>query len=390
MGCMVSSREQSLKMEREDQGLHVLHVTFNLDFGGTEQVIAQLVRGLPRDRFRSVVACIDGRAGPMAAGIRDSGGKVVELGRRSGIDWALVRSLRRVIREEHIDVVHGHQYTPWFYACLASMGTGVRIVFTEHGRFYPDRYRWKAAWLNPILAFRSQAIVAISKATRRALSTYEFIPRSRIQVIYNGIEPLMPRPGQREQGRGDLGIPENAFVLGTVARLDPVKNQGMLMTAAARLMHRCPDVWLVLVGDGPERVRLEQRADQLGIADRTVFTGFQPNPGDFMQLMDVFLLTSWTEGTSMTLLEAMSLGVPCVATAVGGNPEIVLHGETGHLVPCDDVEALHQTLWSLRQSPGQLKVLGQQGAARFRAEFTVDAMVARYVRLYHHDTPGNS
>lgn len=369
-------------MSGNNRTIRILHVTFSMDFGGTEQVIAQLVRGLPEAEFVSQVACIDGSIGPMASDIRKRGVPVVALGRQPGLDWSLVHRLRELIRQEQIDVVHGHQYTPWFYAWLASRGSGARVIFTEHGRFHPDHRRWKAIWLNPLMALTSQAVVAISEATRLALARYEFIPGAKVQRIYNGIEPLTPEPGRGARVREALGIPGTAFVLGTVARLDPVKNQGMLLDAAARMMDEDGSVWLLLVGDGPERQNLEQRADALGIRERVCFTGFQERPGEFMQAMDLFLLTSWTEGTSMTLLEAMSLGLPCVATAVGGNPEIVEDGVTGRLVPCDDAGALYRHLCELRASPDDLARMGQQGRARFQDRFTVTKMVDAYAGLY--------
>jgi len=367
--------------------IRILHVTFSMDFGGTEQVIAQLVRGLPQTEFDSLVACIDGNIGPMADGMREQGIPVIGLGRKPGLDRSLVRRLRDLVRREHIDVLHGHQYTPWFYAWLAALGTGAKVVFTEHGRFYPDHYRWKAFWLNPVMALTSGAVVAISEATRLALARYEFIPKARVQRIYNGIEPLTREPGRRQQVRQALGIPDAAFVLGTVARLDPVKNQRMLLDAAARIMQQDADVRVLLVGDGPERAQLERLVDELGIQERVLFTGFQPQPGDYMQAMDVFLLTSWTEGTSMTLLEAMSLGLPCVATAVGGNPEIVEDGVTGRLVPCDDADSLYQCLRELRASPGELVRMGQQGLAHFRDRFTVARMVGAYAGVYRRMFP---
>lgn len=362
--------------------IRILHVTFSMDFGGTEQVIAQLVRGLPQTEFDSLVACIDGNIGPMADGMREQGIQVIGLGRKPGLDRSLVRRLRDLVRREHIDVLHGHQYTPWFYAWLAGLGTGAKVVFTEHGRFYPDHYRWKAFWLNPVMALTSEAVVAISEATRLALARYEFIPKARVLRIYNGIEPLTREPGRRQQIRQALGIPDTAFVLGTVARLDPVKNQRMLLDAAARMMQQDSEVRVLLVGDGPERAQLERLVDELGIRERVLFTGFQAQPGDYMQAMDVFLLTSWTEGTSMTLLEAMSLELPCVATVVGGNPEIVEDGVTGRLVPCDDAETLYRRLCELRDSPEVCRHMGQKGRARFLERFTVDRMVAGYAGLY--------
>jgi len=227
------------------------------------------------------------------------------------------------------------------------------------------------------------AIVAISAATRNALALYEFIPRYRIRVIYNGIQPLTPDPDRIAEIRAELGIPEGTFVFGTVSRLDPVKNQEMMLQAFARCLETCPDSVLVMVGDGPDREKLELQARSLGVSERVRFTGFINEPAQHLALMDCFLLSSHTEGTSMTLLESMSLAIPAVVTNVGGNPEIVKRGETGLLVPGGDTEKFASEMIRLQQSPELCEQLGQCALERFRKRFSVGAMADSYRQLYH-------
>src|SRR5690554_2911354 len=182
------------------------------------------------------------------------------------------------------------------------------------------------------MAMMTPAVIAISSATRGALSRFEFIPKRKIQVIYNGITPLEPNPKAVRRLRISLGIPDDAFVVGTVSRLDPVKNQAVMLQAFKLFLDRSPQAWLLMVGDGPDREKLVKLAHDLRIASRVTFTGFIQSPVNHLAMMEVFLLSSHTEGTSMTLLEAMSLGIPAVATNVGGTPEIVADEETGFLV----------------------------------------------------------
>src|SRR5690554_7746601 len=197
------------------------------------------------------------------------------------------------------------------------MGTGAKVVFTEHGRFYPDRYRYKGALINPLLAILTPAVVAISSATRDALAKYEFMPKSKIQVIYNGIQPLKADPARINELRSELGIPTHSFVYGTVSRLDPVKNQIMMLESFAHCLKDYPESYLLMVGDGPERQRLEDQAESLGVSEKVIFTGFITEPARHLALMDVFLLSSYMEGTSMRFLEAMSFGIPVVVIDVG-------------------------------------------------------------------------
>ncbi len=375
--------------EPEQQGVslsrtRVLHLTFNMGFGGTEQVIRQLVRHLDPSRFEAEILCIDGAVGPLGDALRSEGYVVESLQRQPGFDAQLVKSLRRWIRDHDIQVVHCHQYTPWTYGWLAHWGTGCRLVFTEHGRFYPDRYRLKALPLNLIMAVTTPHIVAISAATRQALRRYEFVPAKRVQVIHNGIAGLNCAPEELLRLRESLGLTPDHQVIGTVARLDPAKNQVLMIEALAKLRDANPNMRLLLVGDGPSRSELEARARQLQVEDRVIFTGYQSAPGPYLAIMDLFLLTSLTEGTSMTLLEAMSLGTPPIVTNVGGNPEIVPSSEFGALVPSNDIGALTEAIDHLLQNPEQRKQIAQAVRQRFTTAFAIEIMARRYASLYEH------
>ncbi|MDP5132000.1 MAG: glycosyltransferase, partial [Paraglaciecola sp.] len=333
--------------------LRILHVTFNMAIGGTEQVIRQLVLNLPPECECQIV-CIDGHIGAIGEALQQQGIKVTAMPRQPGLDWQLIKQLRQYIKTEQIDIVHCHQYTPWVYGWFAHWRTQAKVVFTEHGRFYPDRYRWKAWPLNLVMAFSTSALITISKATKTALAKYECIPPFLVNVIYNGIQPIESNAAVLKDLRAELAITDEMRVLGTVARLDPVKNQVMMLKAFAEVLQQEPNVVLLLVGDGPSRRELEQTAAALNISKHLRFVGFKTNVADFLALMDIYLLSSHTEGTSMTLLEAMNLGLPCVVTDVGGNPEIVIHGETGLLSPDNDATAFSNNIIKLLQNPQQI------------------------------------
>ncbi|GGY80165.1 hypothetical protein GCM10007071_29360 [Marinobacter zhanjiangensis] len=225
--------------------------------------------------------------------------------------------------------------------------------------------------------------MAISKATREALSRYEFIPRRKIGVIYNGIRGLDRDEAAASATRQALRIPDAAFIMGTVARLDPVKNQGMMLEAFSNVLQQNPNVWLLIVGDGPERERLESQADDLNISHRVIFTGFQKKPENYLNVMDLFLLSSHTEGTSMTLLEAMSMGVPIVATAVGGTPELVRDRQNGRLSNAGDRKAFGAVLSEIAgESRQSLKLMADNGQRNFEKCFSIRKMVSEYGKVY--------
>lgn len=362
--------------------IKILHVTFNMGIGGTEQVIRQLVQSLDTTRFENEIACIDGDVGALGQELKKSGVILHSLGRTQGIDRDLIRSLRSLIIERSIDIVHCHQYTPYFYGWAAHWGTDAKVVFTEHGRFHPDRKRVKAFWLNPLMALTTASIVSISKATRAALQTYEFIPAFKTKVIYNGIRPPETHQAGVDTIKEQYNIQPEELTIGTVARLDVVKNQPLMVKALKVLLEKDIPVRLLLVGDGPERSALEKMVSDMGLTEKVIFTGFINEPANYLASMDVFLLTSYTEGTSMTLLEAMSLEIPSVVTAVGGNVEIIEDKITGLLIPSDDADALVSAIEQLYRQPELRKSLAQSARLAFEQRFSSQEMVRCYQAEY--------
>ena len=369
-------------MTESSRPKRILHITFNMGIGGTEQVIRQLVSTLASSDYENRILCIDGKVGEIGQQLRRDGINVIALQRKPGFDWGLIHDIREQIRSYGATVVHCHQYTPWVYGWLASLGAGVKVVFTEHGRFYPDRYRYKAILINPLMALLTSKIIAISSATKQALARYEFVPAPKIQVIYNGIKSLSRDRVAVAELRQSLGIEETDFVMGTVARLDPVKNQEMMLEAFAKVLSGNPDCWLLIVGDGPERKALEQQAHRLNIADRVVFTGFLEAPANHLAAMDLFLLSSDTEGTSMTLLEAMSLGLPTVATKAGGNPEIVVDGETGLLTAVGQPQEFAAAIATTIADEALRKKFGVSARQYFERRFSAASMANAYSDVY--------
>lgn len=364
-----------------DRKVRLLHITLNMEIGGTEQVIKQLVANTDSKKFDVGVLCIDGIVGKMGKELQESGVDVESLKRRPGFDLRLIRDLRTLVRDRKVDVLHCHQYTPYIYGLLASIGLGVPVLYTEHGRLYPETYKWKRMLANPILSLFTKSIVSISKATADALVRYENFPRSKIDVVYNGLRN-QEISIDREEMCESLGIPLDHKVLGTISRLDPIKNQPMMIEAFAKTIEAFPNATLLIVGDGSERESLERLVDSLGIRSNVIFTGFMVKPQPFFQLLDIFLLSSLSEGTSMTLLQAMACEKPSVVTDVGGNPEIVIDGETGCLTPDQDSQSFSKAMLELLECPARCHSMGQAAKSRYLALFSETRMLQEYESRY--------
>ncbi|MBK1619696.1 glycosyltransferase [Lamprobacter modestohalophilus] len=364
--------------------MKVLHVTFDMRIGGTEMVIKAIIEGFaqadPDVDFS--LFCIEHPLGPWGQELASKGIAIESYRRHPGFDWTLIRRIRRLVQAQAIDVLHCHQYTPWVYGLIASLGTGARVIFTEHGRFYPDSRRWKRTLLNPWFARLTSAITAISGSTKQALVDYEAIKPEDVVVIYNGIAQLYSDNEEVRNIRARYGLDERHFLFGTVSRFDPIKNQTMMLRAFSRVVAEHADARLLLVGDGEERMRLETLVHALGLDERVFFTGYITDPVNYIAAMDIFLLSSLSEGTSMTLLEAMSLGKPCVVTDAGGNAEVVARAENGIVTPNDDEMAFATAMKQMVEQPDLREAFSRGAFVRFNRQFSVEHMVKAYDALY--------
>ena len=361
----------------------VLHLTYDMRIGGTEMVIKNLVEGLDSEQFDVGILNIQANLGPFGEMLKLQGVAIYNLNWTGGFDTGLIKQIRRHIQQHRIDILHCHQYTPWVYGVLAAAFTNTKVIFTEHGRFYPDVSSWKRKLINPVLMGFTDKVTAISHATARALDEYEFIKQNRIQVIYNGIAGLQRDPDAVAQLKQKYGLSQDNIIFGTVARLDPIKNQTMMIRAFNSCLTEHPQIRLFIVGDGDERETLESLVNQLNLTDKVFFTGYEPKPANYIAMMDGFLLSSLSEGTSMTLLEAMSLAKPCIVTDAGGNKEVVEHLKTGWVTQNNDERSFAMGIRAfLNQTEQQAKDMAMNIKERFENTFEQQVMIRDFVQLY--------
>ena len=370
----------------------VLHLLHTLQRAGAEVLVRDLVRDL-KNEFRSIVVALDG-AGPLESDFRALQVPVHVLDRRGGIDWRCAWNLARIIRQSRVDIIHAHQYTPLSYAAMARMlGSGAtRLIFTEHGRHYPDQRRFKRVAANRLaLIPMCDAITAVGHAVAEALTRFESIPADRIQVIHNGIDPdrlVVSNPLQtRIDLRRSLAISADEPVILQVGSLRPVKDHLVSLHAMAELRRRNYRTTLLLAGDGPLRDQLIHLTHRLEISESVRFLGSRCDVASLWQAADVGLLTSRSEGISVALLEAMAAGKPIVATDVGGNSEIVQHQITGLLIPPGQPTAAAQALHRILTDDSLATALGQTGAQRVTDHFHQSQMHAAYRQLYRRLSP---
>lgn len=357
----------------------MLQVVLALHPGGTERLVVELVRRCAPD-IATAVCCLDER-GAWGDALRRDGFDVAALGRTPGFHPALALKVARAAAGHGATVLHCHHYSPFVYAWLAWLRLpSVRIVFTEHGRLSDAPPSRKRLIANQVLSRGPHQVFTVSAELKEHIVAEGF-PATKVGVIYNGIDigPL-PSANDRRRVRASLALPDDVFVVGTVARLDPVKNLDVLVEAVASLNGRRPATLLV-IGDGETRTRLESAADRAGAAGAIRFLGHRDDARDLLAGCDAYANSSISEGVSLTILEAMAAGLPVVATRVGGTPEVV--DETcARLVPSRNPDAMTAALAELADAPDLRRALGRGGRMRVETRFALDRMVREYRDAY--------
>ena len=363
----------------------VVHVAGSAGWAGGERYLLALATELDRKRFRLSVVVPE--AGPLVDRLRalDVPTAHVPLSSRL-VSPAAFAGLVRALSDWGPAIVQSHGARANVYTRLAARAAGVPIVVsTVHNSLFDYEV---AGWRRRayVTAERltsplSQRIIAVSHAIAHDLRARYHIDPGRTVVVHNGIDAWAFRPTRgRAAMRAELGLAAARRVVVMAGRMTPQKGWDVLLEAAARLAATRADVTWLLVGDGPLRPALVRRASELGVEAR--FTGPRADMADVLDCADVVALASRSEGLPFTLLEAMALGKPVVATRVGGVPEVVDDGRSGRLVPRDDAAALASAVASVLDSPDAAAAMGTRGRARVESGFTLDAMVRAVERLY--------
>jgi glycosyltransferase involved in cell wall biosynthesis len=357
----------------------VVQLAGSLPIGGMENVVASLAQRL--QRHATAVWCLE-ESGATGDRLRAAGVALEVLGRRAQRDVSLIVRLARRLRQQRVGVLHCHDELSWFYGTAAAhLAGGIPTLVTMHGR-RPGISLRHLIEQRALTAFSRVVVVSdyLEEQIRRELR----LAPGCLRVIRNGI-PLPPRATEaaRRAARAALGLPLTDFVIGSVAVLAPVKNFALALDAFAAARGRAHrSLRLLLVGDGPLRADLSEQARRLGVAPWVTFAGHRNDVAELLPGLDAYVSSSNYEGISLSILEAMASARPVIATRVGGNPEIVIHGQTGIVVPPGDVDALRDGFLSLLDNCDEAAQMGLRAETLARTDYSVERMVAEYEDLY--------
>jgi sugar transferase (PEP-CTERM/EpsH1 system associated) len=353
----------------------ILYLITELSTGGAQVALLRLLKGLDRERFPPTVVCLYNGDGAVAQEIRALGISVLDAQMRHKANLFALLRLYRHIRRTRPTILH----TSLFHANLPGrvLGrlAGVPIVICSE-RTMAMESEWRY-WLNRWTIGLVDRVIAVSAKVRDFCVSHICLPAEKLVVIYNGVD-LPDSPTSREQARAELGLPLDDLVVGTVSRLDPVKGVDVLIHTLTQLS----DTILVVIGDGPERAVLETLASRLGVADRIYWAGHRRDVPNLLPAFDLFVQPSLHEGLPNAILEAMAVGLPVIATAVGGTPEIVIDGVTGVLIPPRDSSALAGAMAMLLSDQNLRHGMGRAGRERVANHFAVRHMIEQTEQLY--------
>ena len=367
------------------QSIHIMHVLSNLGVGGAEIGVLRLIEGLSDGRLRHSITI----AGQDRSLIEHRGfaGPCHALG-IAGRSYLAFWRMARLFKRHKVDLVHVNNLALWPDAALASRLARCSCIETFHGIENVNlRFSLARRALYRVARLMTDRLTAVSEEAADLAVRLTGIPRRAFQLIPNGVDTERFKPaGSKEEKillRAAKGLPEESLLLGCVAALRPVKNHRGLLQAFAQVAREIgPSAHLVLVGDGPLREELIRLAAQLGVRDRVLFLGNRTDVAEILRCCDLFILNSHTEGLSYALLEAMSTGLPVIATAVGAAVRLITPGREGDLVPAADTAALADRLKALLLQPESLAAMGMHARRTVQSQYGMHVMLNRYKSLY--------
>lgn len=368
----------------------IVHLVYRLDFGGLETLLVECVNNLPADRFRHAIVCLTDYTA-FAKKIRDRNVELHALHKPPGLGLETHFKLWRLLRKLKPAILHTYNLAAIEYAFTATLaGVPVR-VHAEHGRDAadPEGKNPRHNMLRRLLVPFIDRYIPVSADLARWLQNVVGIPGAKVQLIHNGVntDKFYPVVNRQERTQRPQPVPfdEDCFVIGTVGRIQDVKNHIGLVDAFTIMKQLTPDssrLRLAIVGDGPLMPALQKKVSDSGLEESVWLPGARNDIADIMRGLDLFVLPSLAEGTPVTVLEAMACGLPVVASRVGGLPEVVEENLNGLLVPPADAAALAAAMLSFHSNAERASAAGIAGRQRIERQYSVQAMLDAYSGLY--------
>jgi len=351
--------------------INILYIIWSLGLGGAERVVINLAKGLDRNKYNPMVCCLNDK-GVFADELEREGIEVIALNKMGKFDFSILYRLFSILKDNRIQIIHTHLWGANFWGRIAGVIARVPVIIaSEHGiQEYRTRFHYFA---DKVLSVFTDRVTFVCKSVEEQYASRLMFDTKKAEVIHNGVDTSTDC---RQRAKTD----ETVFTV--IGRLEPEKGHEYFLEAMEKLNGKHPNVKGMIVGEGSLEDGLRLKAKKLKLGDKVRFTGFRKDIKEILDITDVLVLPSLREGLSVVALEAMALGIPVLATEVGGNPELIRNGVTGVLVSPRDSTALASALTGILENQGLAPKLGENGYNRVKKHFSLENMVKKTQELY--------
>jgi glycosyltransferase involved in cell wall biosynthesis len=380
------------KIQKPINLIKVLHLIEHLEVGGAEKAVVNIVQSLDKDRFYSVV-CLYRKMGSFADELQKTHHRVVFLRktiftshspRLFKLPFLLLESvvfifrLARLMRKNEIDIVHSHMFSANLWGRLAALIGGRPGILTTEHTTSDWQVSTKETVFNRLLAPLSNRVVAVSKTVADTVAKEQRIDSNKLVTIVNAVK----LDNKYSHMQKKISLPGTMPRIGIIAYLVPVKRHDLLFHALEICIKRIPQMSCCVIGDGPERNRLEQMVKDMNLTQKVFFLGERYDVSSLLQELNLVVSTSDNEGLPMNLLEAMAAGIPVVATDVGGTSDLIETGKTGVLVKAGDVQEIANGICSVLNNPELANKMGKQGMKKIKETYSLEKIIKIWETLY--------
>ncbi len=370
--------------------INVMHVVLYLEIGGLETLVMELCKHINKEKFNVSVLCLCGCDGAYRRRLEKLGVPVFLIVKKSRFDILFFLKIMKTFKQEKIDIIHSHSGCFFNAAISAYFANIKRVIYTAHGM--PVETGLQADIENKIASYITSKMVAVSGEIKEYLMQLRPSQKNKVMLVINGVDTERFSPnhdhGRLIEFKKIHGIPLKKDVVGSVGRLEPVKNYQMLIHAFAKLMLRYPDnAYLVFIGEGREKENLIKLSENLGVRDNISFLGGQSELQNIYSIIDIFVLPSLTEGTSVSLLEAQSCGIPAIVTNVGENGSIIKNGYNGYVCNVNDDIDMAEKIERLLTDKTVIREMGDNARSTVIKKYKIGLMVNSYEKLYEETMP---
>jgi len=363
--------------------IKVLQVVHSMTIAGTEKLVYDMIKLFPAD-ISFVICCLD-EFDVLGEELKNEGFPIYCINRKPGYDLTLPKKIAEIVKKHDIDLIHAQQYTPYFYSVLSRVLNNfkTKLIFSEHGRHYPDVTKLRRRLCNLLFNHLTHRITGVSKYTKRQLVKKEWLSKSKIEIIYNGVDiKRFEELTNKKDIQEELQISNDDIIIGYVGRLHPHKNPLMLIKAFERVQKNIPNTKLLLIGNGELYEECQNLCNNMQLQSFIKLLGIRKDIPNVMQVIDILALPSHTEATSVVLLEAMASSIPIVCTCVGGNPELVEDSKNGFLSASGDYKSMAENIIKLANNKDMRESMGKSGRQRLLKYFLIEDMVKNYEIIY--------